>query len=205
MTTTAPAGTTPDFTQLEHDDHARRQRLHAADALLNAALYYAAHSWPVFPLKAIGKTPLTAHGFKDATTDLDQVQQWWQTTPQANIGTPTGGRFDVIDVDGPEGFWSLAELRHIECPADCCTATTCSPDRTHILGHPVLAVAYTGGGGRHILIPPTGQGNGTRIRPGVDYRGAGGYIVLPPSRHDSGRLYDWITPPTDQLLEQAVA
>jgi hypothetical protein len=43
-------------------------------------------------------------------------------------------------------------------------------------------------------VPPAGRGNGVKILPGVDYRGAGGYVVLPPSRGYNGRLYRWLTP-----------
>ena len=69
--------------------------------MLNAALEYAARGWPVFPLVPRGKTPLTAHGFKDATTDEAQIRIWWTETPDANIGTPTGlvTRRSVVDED----------------------------------------------------------------------------------------------------------
>jgi hypothetical protein len=200
---TAPADLPAQLAALEHDDEQRRARLTAPDALANAATWYAEHGWPVFPLKPTGKTPLTRNGFKDATVDLEQIRAWWTATPQANIGTPTGLRFDVIDVDGPDGYLSLADMWHIGCPPDCCADTVCLPDRTVILGHPVLAMAYTGGGGRHILIAPTGQGNGARLVPGIDVRGAGGYVVLPPSLHETGGRYDWITPPDDRLLKVA--
>ena len=45
-----------------------------ATTMLEAALEYAAHGWPVFPLAPNAKTPLTAHGFKDATTDEAQIR-----------------------------------------------------------------------------------------------------------------------------------
>lgn len=198
--TTAPAH---DYDALDRSDTQRRERLEAPNALTDAALWYANAGWPIFPLRPAGKTPLTAHGFKDATTDLPVIRSWWQATPQANIGVATGVKFDVIDVDGPEGFASLADIWHATCPPDCCATTTCQPDRTRILGHDVLAVAYTGGGGRHILIPPTGQTNGAKLVAGIDYRGAGGYIVLPPSRHESGRRYDWLDAPDTRLTQVA--
>jgi hypothetical protein len=39
-----------------------------------AALQYAAHGWPVFPVR--GKEPRTRHGFKDATVDAGQIRAW---------------------------------------------------------------------------------------------------------------------------------
>jgi hypothetical protein len=48
-----------------------------ASPILDAALDAAARGWPVFPLAAGGKQPLTKHGFKDATIDPAQVRAWW--------------------------------------------------------------------------------------------------------------------------------
>ena len=216
---TAPAElTAANLTQLEREDEERQARLAAPDALANAALWYATVAgWPVFPLWPGGKAPRIksahepgstctgecgqlGHGLYDATTDPTQVRGWWQQWPQANIGTRTGLRFDVIDVDGPDGYHSLAVMRHSKCPPDCCSIGVCWPDRTCILDHETLGDAHTGGGGRHILIRPTGQGNGAKIAPGIDYRGEGGYIVLAPSLHESGNRYSWIATPDERLL-----
>lgn len=108
--------------------------------------------------------------------------------PWANIGLVTGVAFDVLDLDAPLGFESFAALK-----ADSLEA-----------GHPfprILAVAHTANGGRHFLLPPTGRGNAAGLRPGLDYRGVGGYIVAPPSRlAPDGRSYTWITTPAPELI-----
>jgi hypothetical protein len=52
----------------------------------------------------------------------------------------------------------------------------------------------TGGGGWHLLYAPTGLGNRVGLLPGVDWRGRGGVVVAPPSRHASGRRYVWVRP-----------
>jgi hypothetical protein len=60
---------------------------------LDAALAYAARGWPVLPLR--GKVPRIrkaagGSGVHDATTDLEQIKQWWTKWPDANIGIACG-------------------------------------------------------------------------------------------------------------------
>jgi hypothetical protein len=125
-----------------------------------------------------GKHPLGSlvpHGVNDATTNRARILAWWSRHPQANIGLATGHAFDVLDVDGPAGAQAIQEL-----------ATT------HGL-HSSGPLVRTGGGGWHYYLAPTGLGN---VQPQglehVDWRGRGGYVVAPPSRHASGQPYQWI-------------
>ncbi len=149
-----------------------------ARPLVEAALGYAARGWPVLPCKPRGKKPLTPHGFKDATTDREVIQSWWKRWPNANIGLVTGaesGLF-VLDVDGPAGAESLANLQDV------------------FETLPETATQRTGGGGRHILFKHHGYPIGNtagKLGPGLDTRGDGGYIVVTPSMHASGNAYAW--------------
>src|SRR5215218_28783 len=125
-----------------------------------------------------GKHPLgnlVPHGVKDATCNRARVLAWWTRHPQANIGLATGHRFDVLDVDGPAGEAAIRTLA-----------------ATHGLASSGPLVR-TGGGGWHYYLTPTGLGN-TRPRDleHVDWRGRGGYVVAPPSRHASGHPYQWV-------------
>ena len=168
--------------RVQAEDDARNTRLWAENALTTAALWYVSVGIAIFPLEERGKRPWRGtHGLKDATLDPAQITEWWTRRPQSNIGVPTGHRFDVIDIDGPPGHRSLIDLEPI----------------------PTLARAWTGGGGLHLFVTATGRGNGAAIRPGIDYRGNGGYIVAPPSRHPSGQLYRWTDPPTDLITHLA--
>jgi Bifunctional DNA primase/polymerase, N-terminal len=114
------------------------------------------------------------HGVKDATTNRARILAWWTRHPQANIGLATGHRFDVLDIDGPTGAHTIREL-----------AATNGFEGSGPL-------VRTGGGGWHYYLAPTGLGN---VRPWglkhVDWRGRGGYVVAPPSRHASGHPYQW--------------
>jgi hypothetical protein len=125
-----------------------------------------------------GKHPfgsLVPHGLKDATTNRARVLAWWTQQPQANIGLACGHRFDVLDVDGPTGAQAIRAF------ADEHGLASSGP------------LVRTGGGGWHYYLAPTGLGNvGPRDLEQVDWRGRGGYVVAPPSRHASGHPYQWI-------------
>lgn len=160
----------------------RRTLKTAGGAYLAAALRYAERGWAVFPLGPRSKAPATAHGFKDATTDEEQIRAWWARTPDANLGVATGAPSGVVvvDLDGPTGeeSWARFVLEHD--------------------GHSVTLTSRTGraDGGRHLWWRLDGDAdayrNATGILPGVDVRGTGGYVVVPPSLHDeSGKAYRW--------------
>jgi hypothetical protein len=165
--------------------------------LLEAALGYAARGIPVYPVHwprptpggaslacscprgracdRLAKHPLVRHGVKEATTDPDSIGRWWRRWPQANVGLATGICFDVLDVDGPTG---LAALRQLQEAAGL------------RLPGPLVA---TGGGGWHHWFAPTGLGNRPpRGLSHVDWRGRGGCVLAPPSRHASGGYYRWL-------------
>ena len=154
------------------------------------ARWYAAHGFPVFPLHSAtggacscgdpecqnpGKHPRTEHGFKDATTDPEIIAAWWERWPDANIGIPTGAPSGLLVVD--------------------CDPRNGGPaDRSEIIERfgpiPDTAEAETGGGGRHYFF----RGGGPvpkQLAPGSDLKGDGGYVVVPPSVHASGKRYRW--------------
>jgi hypothetical protein len=84
-------------------------------ARLRQALAYAARGWPVFPCQAGQKTPATAHGHLDATTDPEQITAWFTRHPQWNVAIATGAPGpDVLDVDdhgsAGNGYGAFAEL-----------------------------------------------------------------------------------------------
>lgn len=167
----------------------------AADAVLDAALSYAAREWRVLPIWAArpdgtcacgaagctspGKHPLGAlvpHGVQDATADPELIRVWWARHPDANVAIATGDAsgVDVLDIDGDEGRASLQALekQHGELPK--------TPE------------CLTGGGGRHVFFRHReGMKNAVRFAPGLDVRTTGGYVVAAPSRHASGRVYTW--------------
>ena len=153
-----------------------------AGHLRSAALKYAAQGLSVFPCKPRGKTPLTKHGLKDATCDLDQIKAWWDRWPEANVAIATGAISGtiVLDVDPRHGGDdSLATLE------------------ASFGKLPETPTVLTGGGGLHIYFRHPGieiPNSAGRVGPGIDVRGDGGYVIAPPSIHASGNEYLWKRP-----------
>ena len=147
--------------------------------VLHAALGYAARGWHVFPCKARSKMPLTAHGFRDATIDGATIRRWWDKQPHANVAIATGATSGlvVLDVDLHKG--GLETLEDLE-------------EKYGKL--PDTIEAISGGGGRHIYLRHPGDtipSSAGKLGSGLDIRGDGGYIVVPPSLHPTERRYEW--------------
>jgi hypothetical protein len=135
-----------------------------------AALRYAARGWRVLPLR--GKVPLAgSNGCHGATTDRGAISDW---PPGVNVGIATGHGFVVLDVDPRHGgIDALEELerRYGELPA--------------------TAAVESGGDGWHYYFAAAGLGC-SKLFPGLDLKGAGGYVVAPPSVHPlTGCAYRW--------------
>lgn len=160
----------------------------AAPQFKNAALAYAAWNWPVFPLKHHSKVPACRHGFKDATTDPERIGRWWDQHPGDNIGLATGHLFDVIDVDVPLGIHSYLELLALEA-----AGKKPFPD--------AHGRVVTASGGFHLYVVHTNIGNKAGMRPGIDYRGLGGYVCAPPSTLGGrGHAWAWTSKPSPLIV-----
>lgn len=150
--------------------------------MLNHALRYARRGLAVFPLRPRGKEPLTKNGCRDATCDEGQITRWWKRWPDANIGMATGaasGGIVVLDVDNDDdrGVYGSDSVMLWE--------SEFSPV-------PATWMSLTGRGGVHYLFRSERPvRNRAGVLDGVDVRGDGGYIVVPPSVHPNGRAYEW--------------
>lgn len=146
------------------------------------AMRYASLGYSVFPLTPGQKYPLKGtNGFKDATTDLVKIEQWWTTHPNANIGVATGAVSGlwVIDIDVKNGKDGEAALKAFTPQGG--------------IGIETMQ-AKTASCGRHIYLkwdaahPVKSRAN---VLTGVDIRGDGGYVVAPPSVTEVGN-YSWL-------------
>lgn len=146
--------------------------------ILDYALYYASKGWRIFPCKPRDKVP--ACKWKDeATIDTEKIEHWWKANPEYNLGLKCGidSGIIVLDVDPDKGGnESLLDLIRDYNPI------------------PTTPEQITGGGGRHFIFAHPGIeiGNSAgKLGPGLDVRGDGGYVVVPPSVHPNGNLYEW--------------
>jgi len=129
-----------------------------------------------------GKHPLSKNWETSQPTEKS-LQQTFKQYPQSNIGLLMGGkaRLVALDVDGEEGLASLRDLEAIHGQLS----------RT-------LTSRSGSGNGRHLVFTvPEGWPiekirNKVKVKPGLDVRAENGQIVVAPSRHVSGNLYEWV-------------
>ena len=148
------------------------------------AANWARAGFPVFPCNPATKAPLTPHGFKDATADLQTVMAWWQAHPNALVGLATGeasGLFVIdLDVDKDTGE-ALGE------------ASFAALGLSHLLGS--VPTVATPSGGRHLYFRDCGLGNSSgKLGAAIDTRGNGGYVIAPGSVTPKG-IYSLLTGP----------
>ncbi|MBW7968615.1 bifunctional DNA primase/polymerase [Bradyrhizobium sp. BR 10289] len=172
-------------------------------SMMEFALDYAQRGWHVFPCKQGNKAPLVGRdkdangkyipgtgGVKKATVDPEQIKAWWSTWPTAMIGVACGPASAIwaIDPDAPKSpgdpdgraNWAALKLKH-----------GCPPTHTHV----------TPGGGQHLIFRwradrPLTNSEGNITGTGINVRGAGGYVIAPPSRRLDGKAYE-ISEPLD--------
>ena len=152
--------------------------------VLDAALEYARNGIPVFPCDPKTKKPLIATGFKAASTDEQEIRRQWGRWPDAMIGAPTGAKSGMwaidLDKDASKNLDGIATLRQLIAQYGAL---------------PKTLMTITPRGGRHLIFS---WANGVDIRnstgkigPGIDVRGSGGYVCLPPSQRSDGAQYKW--------------
>lgn len=149
--------------------------------LLNYARAYLRRGWSVVPINPRDKRP--AIDWKEyqtrQPTDAELVRWFGGSNADRNIALVTGSisGIVVVDADGPEGIQEVNRLR---------------------LHSTVSALT---GKGRHLLYKHPGKllGNTVRSLPGIDTRCDGGYVLVEPSIHPSGKRYRWQGPFTAAL------
>ena len=147
-----------------------------SNRLLEAALtYLQKFRFSVIPVGSNKKPLVKWETHQKERASADQLRTWWAKNPKANIGLVTGelSGIVVIDVDDPDGgMGALSEYLTISR----------------------IPTARTPRGGLHLYFkaPEKCPPNATGSPKGVDFRGAGGFIIAPPSVNGIGKGYEWL-------------
>ena len=134
---------------------------------------YLSHNLSLIPVRTGLKEPAVPwKQFTERRLSSQELSEMFQRTGAKNIGIVAGpvSGIVVLDVDGEEGDATLKELGQL----------------------PPTPTVKTGKGRHYYFRQPSFTvNNRVRLMPGLDIRGAGGYVVAPPSRHENGRQYEW--------------
>jgi bifunctional DNA primase/polymerase-like protein/AAA domain-containing protein len=152
-----------------------------------SALAYAERfGWAVHPLKPGAKTPLSAHGFKDASKDPEQIRACWTQHPEANIGVATGAisGISVLDEDVKNGAGGEVTL------------TALLAEHGESLESHVRQTTWSGGRQYFFAYDPRARQGAGSYGEGLDGRNDGGYVVAPPSVVN-GKRYAWAVKPAE--------
>ena len=150
--------------------------------MLAEALPYAVDlGWPVLPVR--GKLPATPNGHLDASSDPETIVDLFAAAAGVSgVGARMGGALRLVapEIDVKHAteatFYKLAGVR---------------------MGEYKTPTMRTGGGGwRMICYVPTAQDcdyGDFHVVPGIEIKGDGGQVVLPPSVHpDTKDRYAWV-------------
>jgi hypothetical protein len=189
-----------------------KERMKMENILLQSALNYANMGFYVFPCRekyegkyyhkkkkryeeALEKQPRIAGGFRNSSNDKEQIKRWWAVRGWENscIGIDCGksGIF-VIDIDmhSANGLDNFSKL--------------------NISDEKAWHVSTANKGLHLIYSDPNGIGKtSTKEKTGIDSRGAGGYVIAPPSfilsRDGSKKFYkaieEWNGKPQEITLD----
>jgi Bifunctional DNA primase/polymerase, N-terminal/AAA domain/Primase C terminal 1 (PriCT-1) len=142
----------------------------------------------LFPVHSRGKTPLLKEWQHRASAKVDQLTAWHQHYRGCNWGMATGPMSGtwILDLDGEQASRFFLDLK-----------ANSGDDRW------TNTRAVKTAKGRHVWFkyPAVPIGNSVgQISQGVDVRGDGGFVVIPPSEHESGVHYSWLTPADAPVL-----
>jgi len=124
------------------------------------------------------KTPAITNWPERATCDAVLLAQWFEKFPACNwaVACGEGSACWVLDIDGDDGMRSCLELRAYH-------------------DHIITLATRTARGWHMFFRWPEGaniRNSAAKVLHGLDVRGEGGFVVVPPSLHPSGVRYQWV-------------
>lgn len=142
---------------------------------LSYAKKYLLRGFSVIPLQTRSKKPALSswREYQERLPTGEELEAWFGNMSQNNIGIVAGkvSGLAVVDFDTPEAV-QFAKDNHF----------------------PKTPLVKTGKGYHAYYLYRDGVRNFQKRDdlPGIDLRGDGGYVVAPPSIHESGEVYQWI-------------
>ncbi len=146
---------------------------------------------------APGAHPVSSAWQMQATVDLNVIESWWETRPEANVILVTGRVFDVLDVPAAAGFSALGQME----------AAGAAVGPVAVLGqHRMLFFVVTRGS-------PADEDEwwscGLDCEPesvveGLRWHCRDSYVLAPPSRYAAGLASRWLRPPQEHPLPDAL-
>ena len=140
------------------------------EKLLAAALSYRTMNLSVIPVGSNKRAVIEWKEFQTRLPREEEIREWFNNPSAKGIAIVTGVISGLVVVD-TEAEADISEMD---------------------FGTTVESIS--GGGGRHFYYKyPNSRviGNRAGIRPKIDIRGEGGYVIVPPSLHPSGGQYKW--------------
>lgn len=146
---------------------------------LDVIYTYVDRGWSVLPVRPEEKRPFMTNWlqYTHSRASKETITSWFTNLSGAGVGIVTGKVSNIIVLD---------------------VESTCPyPIEDILKKYPTQLVSRSGSGGYHLFYQyPTNVpkvANRVRIFDGADLRADGGFIVLPPTIHSSGRRYEWVS------------
>lgn len=148
------------------------------NSVLEQANEYIDQGWSILPVKPSEKRPYMTNWlqYQHVKATKEMAENWFTSLTGAGVGMVTGRISGVVVLD-VESYCKI-------------------PIEELLRRYPTQMVSRTGSGGYHLFylypndVPKIA--NRVGIFGGADIRADGGFIVLPPTRHPNGRLYEWV-------------
>lgn len=172
--------------------------------MYDIALRYHRLGWSIVPQRTGEKVPaIRWKPYQTVRPSVGELGDWFVNRyPDAGMAVVLGpvSQLLVIDVDGKEAHEELVRRLGGLPEAPLAMSGSGDPDRFHLyFAHPQLDT----------------RARVTPWHPQLEFRGQGGIVILPPSRHKSGNRYRWrknrspldLAPPPapKQVLQELVA
>ncbi len=139
--------------------------------LIDCALKYQELGFSIIPVKQDKRPLIKWEEFQNRKATKEEIKDWFNKSKAVGVGVVTGAISGIVVVDVEAG----GETKDL----------------------PPTVMSKTGGGGWHFFYKHPGRlvKNAVRIRDKMDIRGDGGFVVVPPSLHASGKRYEWLVAP----------